>query len=140
MKMFRQAVAEGPRATDRFSAVTAAFISGSSARAEAAELGANFSARLAVTLEIAYTSGESLTSGNLTNLLAQLYACGLLSARCIYTFLERLTKRFEEQDAVLMYTLLKSCGLKLRSDDPVAMKVGFLLDSWQVPGLRSTIC
>ena len=107
--------------------MTAAFVSGLSARAEAAELGANFSARLAEALESARASNQSLSSGNLTNLLAQLYTCGLLPARCIYTFLEHLRKRFEEQDTVLMHALLKSCGLRLRSDDPVAMKVCSLL-------------
>lgn len=116
-------MAEGPRATDRFSAVTAAFVCGLSARSEAPELGANFTAQLAGKLEAAYTSGDSLSSTNLANLLAQLHACGLLPAGCVYSCLEQWRQRFLEQDVVLMHVLLKACGAKLRSEDPVAMKV-----------------
>jgi len=115
-------VAEGPRATDRFSAVTAAFVSGLAARADATELGANFTAQLAVLMEQAYDSGDTLSSGNLANLAAKLYVCGLLPAGCIYSLLVHLRGRFEEQDVVLMHALLKACGFKLRSDDPASMK------------------
>lgn len=118
-----QAVAEGPRATDRFSAVTAAFVCGLSAQAEAPELGANFTSQLALSLEAAYSSSDSVSSTNLANLLSYMYICGLLPAGCIYSCLEHLRKRFQEQDVVLMHVLLKACGSKLRSDDPVAMKV-----------------
>lgn len=120
-------MSEGPRATDRFSAVTAAFVSGLSAQADAPELGAAFTAELAAKLEAACVSGDSLSSGNLANLLAQLYVCGLLPPACVYTLLEHLKSRFQEQDVVLMHTLLKACGAKLRSDDPVAMKVRCLM-------------
>lgn len=120
-------MAEGPRATDRFSAVTAAFVSGLSAQAEAPELGAKFTARLAATLEAARCSGDSLSSGNLANLLAHLYMCSLLPSACIYTCLEHLRAGFKEQDVVLMHTLLKACGSKLRADNPVAMKVPSLV-------------
>ncbi len=118
-----QAVAEGPRATDRFSAVTAAFVSGLSARTEAPELGANFTAQLAGKLEAAYTSNDTLSSTNLANLFAQLYVCDLLPASCVYSCLEQWRARFTEPDVALVHVLLKACGAKLRVDDPTAMKV-----------------
>lgn len=49
----RQAVAEGPRATDRFAAVTAAFVAGLAGTARAAEVPANFLAALASRMEAA---------------------------------------------------------------------------------------
>lgn len=117
-----QAAAEGPRATDRFAAVTAAFVSSLAGRADAADIGANFAASLAERLEAACVAADSPACSNLGNVFAQLYVCNLLPASCLYSLLEHLRRRFQEQDVVLMHLLLKSCGIKLRSDDPIAMK------------------
>ena len=46
-------MAEGPRATDRFAAVTAAFMAGLAGRARAAEVAAHFLAALAARMEAA---------------------------------------------------------------------------------------
>ena len=118
-----QAAGDGPRATDRFSAVAAAFISGVAARAGAAEIGARFLAQLAERMEHAYEEGYPLACGNLAGLLAQLYACHLVTAGCVYSLLERLRARFQERDVVLIHQLLKACGFRLRAEDSSAMKV-----------------
>lgn len=46
-------MAEGPRATDRFAAVTAAFMAGMAGTARAAEVAAHFLAALALRMEAA---------------------------------------------------------------------------------------
>ena len=116
--------AEGPRASDRFAAVAAAFVSSLSGRAGAPDIGANFAAALAARLEAAYAREDSLSCGNLAGVFAQMYLTGLLPAGCVYSLLEHLRTRFEEQDVALLHLLLKLCGFRLRSDDPEAMKVG----------------
>ena len=118
-----QAAGDGPRATDRFSVVAAAFISGVAARAGAAEIGARFLAQLAERMECAYEEGNPLACDNLAGLLAQLYACHLVAASCVYSLLERLRARFQERDVVLIHQLLKACGFRLRAEDSSAMKV-----------------
>lgn len=79
--------------------------------------------RLQALLEQSYSSEDGLACGNLASLAARLYTCGLLPAGCIYSLLEHLRGRFQEQDVVLMHTVLKACGFKLRADDPASMKV-----------------
>ena len=118
-----QGVAEGPRASDRFTCVTAALVSGVSARGDSIEFGANFVASLAHQLELGLSSSDTLAQSNLGNLLAHLYMTELLTANCLFSFLERLRKSFQEQDVAMIHLILKACGLKLRSDDSVAMKV-----------------
>ncbi|KAL3133156.1 hypothetical protein ABBQ38_007050 [Trebouxia sp. C0009 RCD-2024] len=117
-----QAAAEGPRASQRFAAVVAAFISGLTGTSDAAGIGANFTAALAGRLENASLQDESLACANLATVLAHLYTCALLPASTIYSFLDHLTHRFAEGDVAMMLTLLQSCGLQLRSDDSVSMK------------------
>ncbi|KAK9823765.1 hypothetical protein WJX72_005349 [[Myrmecia] bisecta] len=117
-----QAAAEGPRASDRFAAVVAAFVAGLAACAAAAEIGAAFVAAAAQRLEDARGSGNSLACTNLMAVAAQLYLCGLLPVDCLYSLLRHLTDRFEEQDVAMMMTLLQACGFQLRADDPAAMK------------------
>eukprot|EP00798_Chlamydomonas_sp_ICE-L_P023340 gene23340-30589_t len=116
------AAADGPRATEQFAAVAAAFVSGLAGTAKAQDLVANFTASLAAKLELAMTDKDSLAQHNLIMLLAYLYGCGVLRADLMYTFMDSLRERFWESDVSALVTLLNAAGLQLRSDDPVAMK------------------
>lgn len=58
----------------------------------------------------------------MTVLLSHCYLCDVVGPDLIYSFLGVLTKRFKERDIMLMYSLLQACGLRLRSQDPVATK------------------
>ncbi len=88
-----QAAAEGPRASERFAAVVAAFISGLTGTSDAQGIGANFTAALAARLEEASEHNQSLTCANLASVLAHLYTCALLPASTMYSFLDHLTER-----------------------------------------------
>lgn len=70
-----------------------------------------------------YAADDTQCCRNLTLVLAHCYACGLLGADCLFSFLARLAERFAEQDVLILSTLLHAVGLKLRADDPAAMKV-----------------
>ncbi|CAL8471329.1 g10871 [Coccomyxa elongata] len=117
-----QAVAEGPRATDRFAAVTAAFMAGLAGSTHAAEVAAHFLAALASRMEAAVQAEDSLASSNLVHVVGHLYGCRVLEAATVYSLLDHLKDRFSEQDVALIFALLNSVGLQLRSDDPAAMK------------------
>ncbi|KAK9827685.1 hypothetical protein WJX81_008109 [Elliptochloris bilobata] len=117
-----QAVAEGPRATERFAAVAAALVAGLAALTQDAGVGARFTAQLAKRLEAAVAEGDSLAAGNLAAVAAQLYLAGLLPAATLYSLLAHLRARFAEQDVALIWGLLNAAGFQLRRDDPAAMK------------------
>lgn len=88
-----QAAAEGPRASERFAAVVAAFVAGLTGTSDAAGIGANFVAALAHRLEIGSKEGQSLTCSNLATVIAHLYTAGLLPASTVYSFLDHVTDR-----------------------------------------------
>lgn len=88
-----QAVAEGPRATERFAAVAAALVAGLAALARDAGVGARFAAALARRLEAALAARDSLAAGNLAAVAAQLYLVGLLPAGTLYGLLAHLRSR-----------------------------------------------
>ncbi|BDA46714.1 Suppressor of glycerol defect protein 1 [Coccomyxa sp. Obi] len=117
-----QAVAEGPRATDRFAAVTAAFMAGLAGSTRAAEVAAYFLAALASRMEAAVQAEDSLASSNLVHVVGHMYGCRVLEAATVYSLLDHLKDRFSEQDVALIFALLNSIGFQLRSDDPAAMK------------------
>ncbi|GAB4822711.1 hypothetical protein N2152v2_009757 [Parachlorella kessleri] len=116
------AAAEGPRASDRFAAVTAAAVAGLAAAAHNSEIVANFLDRLAARLEAASAEGDSLASHNLAMVAANLFSCGAVRADLLYSLLNRLKARFGDGDVSLLATLLRACGLQLRAADPLAMK------------------
>ncbi|GBF89357.1 hypothetical protein Rsub_02235 [Raphidocelis subcapitata] len=116
------AAEEGPRASEQFAAVAAAFIAGLAATARAQDVAALFLERLAAALERAYAAGDGQGCRNLTLLLAYCYSCGLLAADCLYSFLGVLAQRFTEEDVMILAALLNAVGLQLRADDPAAMK------------------
>lgn len=102
-------------------AVFAAFIAGM-----ACQVGMDFSAQLIASLaksfEDEYQKEYSLSLNGITLLLSYLCNLGVCSSDLIYDFLMTLANRLTEVDASTILTVLDSCGMKIRSDDPVAMK------------------
>ncbi|CAD7703288.1 unnamed protein product [Ostreobium quekettii] len=117
-----QAVKKGPRASKQFASVAAAFVTGLTATANAQEIAAQFLAAIASALEESYEMRDSLACTNLVSILCNCYLCGMMDGGLLYSLLDTLTGRFDERDVSLMYTILKVCGWRLRSDDPKAMK------------------
>ncbi|CAM6129838.1 unnamed protein product [Calypogeia fissa] len=115
------ACGEGPRGNDQYAAVFAAFVTGMSATS-GMDFGANFVAALATSFEDQYQNGDSLAVRNLALLLSHLYNFHLLPSEVLYQVLAVLCKRFEELDVSTVLTILQSCGMGLRGDDPMAMK------------------
>ncbi|KAA3473288.1 nucleolar MIF4G domain-containing protein 1-like [Gossypium australe] len=102
-------------------AVFAAFIAGM-----ASLVGVDFSAKLMALLakifEEEYLKEDNLSLRNLTLLLSYLCIFGVCSCDLIYDFLIMLSKRLTEIDVSTILTVLQCCGMKIRADDPVAMK------------------
>lgn len=67
-------------------------------------------------------TGRSVASVNLVNVVAHVYACGLIGPEVLYSLLDTLRSRFTENDVALIAAVLRACGARLRADDPVAMK------------------
>ncbi|GLC58960.1 hypothetical protein PLESTB_001421700 [Pleodorina starrii] len=116
------AAESGPRASDQFAAVAAAFVSAVAAQADAQDLAAAFLAALAERLEAARNSGDSLAQANLVTLLAYCYSAGLVGPGLCYSLMAALKDRFQEADVSAMVTLLNAVGLQLRNAEPALMK------------------
>ncbi|BBN14494.1 nucleolar MIF4G domain-containing protein 1 [Marchantia polymorpha subsp. ruderalis] len=112
---------EGPRGNDQYAAVFAAFVAGMAASV-GIDFGAKFVAALAKALEDQYVKEDNLAVRNLTMLLSHLYVFRLLPCELLYELLGVLCKRFQELDVATILTILQSCGIGLRGDDPAAMK------------------
>ncbi|CAN8255962.1 unnamed protein product [Cochlearia groenlandica] len=108
------------RGNEQYS-VFAAFIAGM-----ACSVGMDFSAKLMASLaksfEDEYQKEDSLSLNGITLLLSYLCILGVCSSDLIYDFLMTLGKRLTEIDASTILTVLDCCGMKIRSDDPLAMK------------------
>ncbi|XP_031389994.1 nucleolar MIF4G domain-containing protein 1-like [Punica granatum] len=113
--------AGGPRGNEQYAAVFAAFVAGM-----ACLVGVDFSATLMASLakyfEDEYLKENNLSLRNLTLLLSHLCIFGVCSSDLIYDFLITLSRRLTEIDVATILTILQSCGMKIRSDDPTAMK------------------
>ncbi|XP_012070416.1 nucleolar MIF4G domain-containing protein 1 isoform X1 [Jatropha curcas] len=111
----------GPRGNEQYAAVFASFVAGM-----ACSVGMDFSAKLmaglARSFEDEYLKEDNLSLRNLTLLLSYLCIFGVCSSDLIYDFLIMLSKRLEEIDVSTILTLLQCCGMKIRGDDPTAMK------------------
>ncbi|MBA0618639.1 hypothetical protein Godav_027952 [Gossypium davidsonii] len=111
----------GPRGNEQHAAVFAAFIAGM-----ASLVGVDFSAKLMALLakifEEEYLKEDNLSLRNLTLLLSYLCIFGVCSCDLMYDFLIMLSKRLTEIDVSTILTVLQCCGMKIRGDDPVAMK------------------
>jgi nucleolar MIF4G domain-containing protein 1 len=116
------AASTGPRATEQFAAVAAAFIALLAASVDAPDLAARWLEGLAFRLDDARSSGDSIAQHNLVVLLAFAYVVGLVGSPLLFSFLSSLLDSFQEADVAAMADLLGCCGLKLRGDDPTSMK------------------
>ncbi|KAL8129472.1 hypothetical protein V2J09_018627 [Rumex salicifolius] len=113
--------AGGPRGNEQYAAAFAAFVSGLTCMI-GIEFGAKLLVLLAKSFEKEYLKEDNLSLRNMTLLLSYLYIFGVCSSDLIYDFLLMLTKRMTEIDVSTILTVLQCCGMKLRSDDPAAMK------------------
>ncbi|XP_038882894.1 nucleolar MIF4G domain-containing protein 1 [Benincasa hispida] len=111
----------GPRGNEQYAAVFASFVAGMGCL-----IGTDFSARLlaslAKTFEAEYLKEDNLSLRNLTLLLSYLCVFGVCASDLIYDFLIILSKRLTEIDVSTILTVLQCCGMKIRADDPTAMK------------------
>ncbi|XP_015870472.1 uncharacterized protein LOC107407676 isoform X1 [Ziziphus jujuba] len=111
----------GPRGNEQYAAMFSAFVAGM-----ACSVGVDFSANvmvsLAKTFEDKYLKKDDLALRNITLLLSYLYIIGICSSDLIYDFMMMLSKRLTEIDVSTIYTVLECCGMKIRADDPLAMK------------------
>ncbi|KAK1271440.1 hypothetical protein QJS04_geneDACA012980 [Acorus gramineus] len=127
---------KGPRGNEQYAAVFASFIVGMSCL-----VGIDFSAKLIASLaksfEDEYSRDDSLSLRNLTLLLTYLYIFGVCSSDLIYDLLDVLTKRLTELDVSTTLTILDCSGMKLRGDDPSAMKDFILSVQNRVNELKS---
>ncbi|KAG7555645.1 Initiation factor eIF-4 gamma MA3 [Arabidopsis suecica] len=102
-------------------AVFASFIAGM-----ACLVGMDFSAKLIASLaksfEDEYQKEDSLSLNGISLLLSYLCILGVCSSDLIYDFLMTLGKRLTKVAAFTITTVLDCCGMKIRSDDPLAMK------------------
>ncbi|KAK1310290.1 hypothetical protein QJS10_CPA08g00081 [Acorus calamus] len=127
---------KGPRGNEQYAAVFASFVVGMSCL-----VGIDFSAKLIASLaksfEDEYSRDDSLSLRNLTLLLTYLYIFGVCSSDLIYDLLDVLTKRLTELDVSTTLTILDCSGMKLRGDDPSAMKDFILSVQNRVNELKS---
>ncbi|KAG8067174.1 hypothetical protein GUJ93_ZPchr0005g14440 [Zizania palustris] len=111
----------GPRGNEQYAAVFASFVAGM-----ACLVGIDFSAKilasLAKSFEDEYSKEDGLSLRNITLLLCYLCIFNVVSSNLVYDLLSVLSKRLTELDVSTVLTILQCCGMKLRGDDPGAMK------------------
>lgn len=95
-------------------AVLSAFVAGM-----ACLVGMDFNAKLIASLAKSLED-ESLQDFSL--LLSYLYIFGAFSSDLMYDYLIILGKRLTEADVSIILKILQVCGMKIRGDDPAAMK------------------
>ncbi|KAE8663121.1 MIF4G domain and MA3 domain-containing protein isoform 1 [Hibiscus syriacus] len=127
----------GPRGNEQHAAVFAAFVAGM-----ASLVGMDFSAKLmalhAKIFEEEYLKEDNLSLRNATLLLSYLCIFGVCSSDLIYDFLIMLSKRLTEIDVSTILTVLQCCGMKIRGDDPAAMKSFILCVQNRVNELKAS--
>ncbi|KAG4951051.1 hypothetical protein JHK82_045990 [Glycine max] len=111
----------GPRGNQQYAAVFAAFVAGMACLV-GVDFSAKFMASFAKCFEDEYNKEDNLSLRNLTLLLSYLCIFGVCSSDLIYDFLVMLSKRLTEADVSIILALLQCCGMKIRADDPAAMK------------------
>ncbi|OVA16448.1 MIF4G-like [Macleaya cordata] len=111
----------GPRGNEQYAAVFASFVAGMACLV-GVDFGAKLLASLAKSFEDEFLKEDNLSLRNLTLLLSYLCIFGVCSSDLIYDFLTILSKRLMEIDVSTILTILQCCGMKLRGDDPAAMK------------------
>ncbi|GAV77301.1 MA3 domain-containing protein/MIF4G domain-containing protein [Cephalotus follicularis] len=127
----------GPRGNEQYAAVFAAFIAGM-----ACSVGMDFSAKLmallAKTFEDEYLKEDDLSLRNITLLLSYLCTLGVFSSDLIYDFLIMLSKQLTEITVSTILTVLQCCGMKIRGEDPAAMKKFILCIQDRVNELKAS--
>ncbi|QCD97374.1 nucleolar MIF4G domain-containing protein 1 [Vigna unguiculata] len=111
----------GPRGNQQYAATFAAFVAGMACLV-GVDFSAKFLASFAKCFEDEYNKEDNLSLRNLTLLLSYLCIFGVCSSDLIYDFLVMLSKRLTETDVSIILALLQCCGMKIRVDDPAAMK------------------
>ncbi|KAK7336279.1 hypothetical protein VNO77_16815 [Canavalia gladiata] len=111
----------GPRGNQQYAAVFAAFVAGMACLV-GVDFSAKFMASFAKCFEDEYNKEDNLSLRNLTLLLSYLCIFGVCSSDLIYDFLVILSKRLTEIDLSIILAVLECCGMKIRADDPAAMK------------------
>lgn len=111
----------GPRGNKQYAAVFAAFVAGLACTV-GIDFGAKFMASFAKCFEDEYHKQDNLSLRNIALLLSYLCIFGVCSSDLIFDFLIMLSKRLTEVDVAIILTVLQSCGMKIRADDPAAMK------------------
>ncbi|WOL14695.1 nucleolar MIF4G domain-containing protein 1 [Canna indica] len=116
-----QAFVESSTKNESFSAAFAAFVAGM-----ACLVGIDFSAKLIASLaqsfEDEYVKANGIFLKNFAKILCNMCVFGVCSSDLIYDLLSVLSKRLTELDVSVIDTILDHCGVKIRGDDPVAMK------------------
>ncbi|XP_027349723.1 nucleolar MIF4G domain-containing protein 1 [Abrus precatorius] len=111
----------GPRGNQQYAAVFAAFVAGMACLV-GVDFSAKFMAAFAKCFEDEYNKEDNLSLRNLTLLFSYLCIFGVCASDLIYDFLIMLSKRLIEIDVSIILTVLQCCGMKIRADDPAAMK------------------
>ncbi|CAJ2672052.1 unnamed protein product [Trifolium pratense] len=115
----------GPRGNKQYAAVFGAFVAGMACLV-GMDFGAKFMASFAKCFEDEYHKQDNLSLRNIALLLSYLCIFGVCSSDLIFDFLIMLSKRLTEVDVSIILTVLQSCGMKIRADDPTAMKTFIL--------------
>lgn len=89
-----------------------------------ADFGAEMISRLVETFDRYYKdpAATGKESSNLTSLLANLFAFGVISSALVYDHIRLLLSDFGENSAELLLRIMRDCGPQVRSDDPTALK------------------
>ncbi|KAI3783247.1 hypothetical protein L1987_42323 [Smallanthus sonchifolius] len=111
----------GPRGNEQYAAVFAALVSGLACFV-GIDFGTKILAALAKCFEDEYEKEDNLSLRNLTLLLSYLYIFVVCSSDLIYDFMLMLSSRLTEVDVSTILTVLNCSGMRLRSEDPTAMK------------------
>ncbi|XP_074282333.1 uncharacterized protein LOC141606878 [Silene latifolia] len=111
----------GPRGNEQYASVFAAFVAGMASMV-GMEFGAKLLSSLAKCFEDEYLKEDNLSLRNLSLFLSYLCIFGVCSSDLMYSFLIKLSKRLTEVDVSTIMSILHCCGMKIRGDDPTAMK------------------
>ncbi|VAH14334.1 unnamed protein product [Triticum turgidum subsp. durum] len=133
------AVETPPASKAKYAAVFAAFIAGMTCL-----VGMDFSAKilssLAKSFEDEYSKDDGLSVRNLMLLFSYLCIFDVIACDLVYDLLSVLSERLTELDVSTVLTILQCCGMKLRGDDPGAMKDFVLSIQNSMEFMLETIC
>ncbi|EMS52341.1 Nucleolar MIF4G domain-containing protein 1 [Triticum urartu] len=128
-----------PVSKAKYAAVFAAFIAGMTCL-----VGMDFSAKilssLAKSFEDEYSKDDGLSVRNLMLLFSYLCIFDVIACDLVYDLLSVLSERLTELDVSTVLTILQCCGMKLRGDDPGAMKDFVLSIQNSMEFMLETIC